>query len=285
MANLATRSAVLRLLSESGAAPKKRFGQNFLTDAKVAQKAADAANLSKSDNVIEIGPGLGALTQTLSEAAGQVLAIEIDHDLSRILKTAFSDAPNVSILDGDILKADLGKIMEERGWLSCKVVANLPYYITTPIIMLLLESRLPFESITAMMQKEVALRLSAKAGSKEYGSISVAAAYYSDVAIDAIVPASCFHPKPNVDSSIVTLHLRPCPFKADDESHLFQTIRSAFGHRRKTLVNCLSAQEPKMSKDELASLFESLGFNGQVRGEALSLEQFVKLSNALCALR
>jgi 16S rRNA (adenine1518-N6/adenine1519-N6)-dimethyltransferase len=281
MASIATRSAVSELLSATGVVPKKRFGQNFLVDANIADKAATAARLSKADNVIEIGPGLGGLTERLAQAAGSVLAVEIDRDLAAMLESSFKPSPNVEVLCGDILKADLKALMEDRGWKSCKVVANLPYYITTPIIMLLLESRLPFESATIMVQKEVALRLCAKPGSKDYGSLSVSVAYFSDPSIDAIVPAACFHPRPNVDSALVTLRLRPCPFTPDSEALLFQAIKSAFGHRRKTLANCLSAQEPSLPKAEIEGLLTSLGLGAQVRGEALSLEEFVALSNAL----
>jgi 16S rRNA (adenine1518-N6/adenine1519-N6)-dimethyltransferase len=281
MASIATRSVVSELLSAKGVVPKKRFGQNFLVDARVADKAAAAANLSKSDNVLEIGPGLGGLTEKLAQEAGSVVAIEIDRDLASLLETSFKPVENVQIICADILKTDLRALMEEKGWKTCKAVANLPYYITTPIIMMLLESRLPIESITIMVQKEVAYRLGAKPGTKDYGSLTVTVSYFSDPSIDAIVPSNCFHPRPNVDSAIVTLKLRPCPYSIDSEDLLFQVTRAAFGHRRKTLANCLSAADPTLPKSEIEALLTTLGLGAQVRGEALSLEEFVTLSNAL----
>jgi len=279
---LATQSSVFGLMRQYDVHPKKSRGQNFLTDPRVAEKMAAAAQISRDDFVIEIGPGLGGLTQVLAERAAAVAAVELDKGLVDILREQFRAESRVEIIQGDILKTDLCAIMRERGRRTAKVAANLPYYITTPVIMGLLESRCPLSRISVMIQREAAERLAAKPGGKEYGALSLSAAYYADVCINAIVPRNCFYPRPNVDSAIVTLAINSSKQGPVDEELFFQCVRAAFGQRRKTLVNCLRAQDwVDKDREELISLLKQCGFNENIRGEALSLEDFIRLAQKL----
>jgi len=279
---LATHSAILGLMRSHDISPKKGLGQNFLTEPRVAEKIVAAAQIASDDYVIEIGAGLGGLTQVLANKAKAVLAIELDKNLARILQELFVDLSHVEILQGDILKVDVGCLMKERGWHTAKIVANLPYYITTPVIMNLLEGRSSLTMITVMIQREVAERLTAEPGSKEYGAISLAAAYYADVALSANVPRNCFFPRPNVDSAVVTMRLRRIETDPDLEGMLFKCIKAAFGNRRKTLVNCLRAQDwVHNDRQALIEIVKECGFNENIRGEALSLDEFMRLASKL----
>ncbi|MDR1541977.1 MAG: 16S rRNA (adenine(1518)-N(6)/adenine(1519)-N(6))-dimethyltransferase RsmA [Clostridiales bacterium] len=277
---IATHSVSAEIIKKYGITPKKGLGQNFLIEPNIAEKIIKAAGVDKDDCIIEIGPGLGALTQMLAQTGARILAVEIDKSLAGALEEIFKSFENVEIIKGDILKTDVKKLLVDRGLERAKVCANLPYYITTPILMMLLESALPLESITAMVQKEVAQRLAADAGDDEYGSISLAARFYADIALNATVPRNCFVPRPAVDSAIVTLRLRKSQFMPMDEEFMFKCIRAAFGHRRKTLVNCLH-ERFDTPKEELAKMLESCGFNEMIRGEALDLKGFCLLSDTL----
>ncbi|MDR2649512.1 MAG: 16S rRNA (adenine(1518)-N(6)/adenine(1519)-N(6))-dimethyltransferase RsmA [Clostridiales bacterium] len=281
-ARIATHAAVAELMRRYDYLPKKSLGQNFLTDPRVAEKIAEAARITLGDRVIEIGPGLGGLTETLTENEAAVLAVELDKRLVYILQKTFAGNNRVEIIQGDILKMDAGELMRERGWRTAKVVANLPYYITTPVLMGLLEGRLPLSVITVMVQKEVAGRLRAKPGSKEYGSLSVAAAYFADVTLTALVPRNCFFPRPHVDSAVVTLKLIDPRAGSDEEDLLFKCVKAAFGQRRKTLLNCLRAQTwINKGREELLTVMKGCGFDEDIRGEALSLDEFIRLARAL----
>ncbi len=264
---------------------KKSFGQNFLTDQHVLNKIIDAADISKDDLVIEVGPGIGALTQPLAERAGKVVALEIDKTLIPVLADTLSCFDNVEIVNEDVLKCDISGIIEKSGYKSVKLVANLPYYITTPIVMSLLENKYPIKSITVMVQKEVASRMSAKAGTKDYGALTLAVNYYSKPYLVANVPSNCFIPRPGVDSAVVRLSVfdEP-PVQAVDVSLMFKLIKAAFSKRRKTLVNCIFGSEaaesfPQMSKEQIESLLVEAGYKPQVRGETLELKDFAKLAN------
>ncbi|MDR1560360.1 MAG: 16S rRNA (adenine(1518)-N(6)/adenine(1519)-N(6))-dimethyltransferase RsmA [Clostridiales bacterium] len=281
-ARIATHAAVAELTRRYNYQPRKSLGQNFLTDPRVAEKIAAAARITPDDCVIEIGPGLGGLTEALSENAAAVLAVEVDKRLIDILKEIFAGNSRVEIIQGDILKMDVGALMLERGWRTAKLAANLPYYITTPVLMSLLESRCPLSVITVMVQKEVATRLCAKPGGKDYGALSLAAAYYADVTLTAIVPRNCFYPRPHVDSAVVTLELTGPKAEPDDEELLFKCVRAAFGQRRKTLLNCLRAREwINKGREELLNIIKGCGFDGDIRGEAISLEGFIRLARKL----
>lgn len=263
---------------------QKRFGQNFLIDTHVLEKIISASGVTKSDFVLEIGPGIGTMTQYLCENAREVMAVEIDNNLIPVLEDTLSSYDNVTVVNEDILKLDINKIARERNCGNAiKVVANLPYYITTPIIMGLFESHVPLESVTVMVQKEVAQRMQAAPGTKDYGALSLAVQYYSDALIVANVPANCFIPRPNVGSAVIKLicHSEP-PVKTNDEQFMFDVIHAAFNQRRKTLQNGL-ANDVKLgiSKKEAADVIRQIGLAENVRGETLSLEQFAKLSNML----
>lgn len=263
---------------------QKKFGQNFLIDTHVLDKIVNAARISKDDFVIEIGPGIGTLTQYLAFRAKKVLAVEIDKTLIPILEDTLSDFENVSVLNEDILKVDIKKIVEEEnGGKPVKVVANLPYYITTPIIMSLFESHVPLESVTVMVQKEVASRMQEGPGSKEYGALSLAVQYYADPHIVANVPPNCFIPRPKVGSAVICLtNHKKAPVEVADEKLMFDLIRASFNQRRKTLVNGLkNAGFISFTKEEIEAAIESLGWKPAVRGEALSLRQFADLANIL----
>ena len=263
---------------------QKKFGQNFLIDGHVIEKIIAAAGIGKEDVVLEIGPGIGTLTQRLCEAAGDVVAVEIDRNLIPILTgDTCKDYANLQIISGDIMKTDIPELLRPFGKRPVKVVANLPYYITTPILMKLLEDRLPIESITVMVQKEVAERMETGPGTKDYGALSLAVQYYSEPYLAANVPANCFMPRPNVGSAVIrlTIHEEP-PVQVKDEKHMFALIRASFNQRRKTLVNGIgNAAELPYSKEQVAAALTKLGISETVRGEALTLADFAALSDAL----
>lgn len=263
---------------------QKKFGQNFLIDGHVIEKIIAAAGIGKEDVVLEIGPGIGTLTQRLCEAAGDVVAVEIDRNLIPILTgDTCKDYANLQIVSGDIMKTDIPELLKPFGKRPVKVVANLPYYITTPILMKLLEDRLPIESITVMVQKEVAERMETGPGTKDYGALSLAVQYYSEPYLAANVPANCFMPRPNVGSAVIrlTIHEEP-PVNVKDEKHMFALIRASFNQRRKTLVNGIgNAAELPYSKEQVAAALTKLGMSETIRGEALTLSEFAALSDAL----
>ena len=263
-------------------AVQKKFGQNFLIDTHVLDKIIRAAGVTKEDMVLEIGPGIGTMTQCLAEAAGRVVAVEIDSNLIPILKDTLKDYDNITVINEDILKVDIKKLAEEyNGGRPIKVVANLPYYITTPIIMGLFESEVPIDNITVMVQKEVADRMQTGPGSKDYGALSLAVQYYAEPYIVANVPPNCFIPRPNVGSAVIRLtrHQKP-PVEVKDSGLMFRLIRASFNQRRKTLQNGLNnSSELHYSKEQIARAIESLGVPATVRGEALTLEQFARLAN------
>lgn len=261
---------------------QKKFGQNFLIDTHVLEKIILAAGVTKEDCVLEIGPGIGTMTQYLAEAAGHVVAVEIDSNLIPILKETLADYHNVTVIHADILKTDINELTQKfNGGRPIKVVANLPYYITTPIIMGLFEGQVPIDNITVMVQKEVADRMQVGPGSKDYGALSLAVQYYAEPYIVANVPPNCFMPRPNVGSAVIRLtrHKNP-PVSAQDPGLMFRLIRASFNQRRKTLQNGLNnSPEVPYSKEQIISAIESLGLSPSVRGEALNLEQFAALAN------
>ena len=261
---------------------QKRFGQNFLIDAQVLEKIVSAAGITKDDCVLEIGPGIGTMTQYLAESAGQVIAVEIDTNLLPILTDTLKDYSNVKVINQDILKVDINELVKEyNNGRPIKVVANLPYYITTPIIMGLFESNVPIDNITVMVQKEVADRMQVGPGSKDYGALSLAVQYYASPYIVANVPPNCFIPRPNVGSAVIRLtRYQEPPVQVKDPKLMFKLIRASFNQRRKTLQNGLNnSPEISFSKEEITKAIESLGVSPSVRGEALSLEQFAQLAN------
>ncbi|MCR5358222.1 MAG: 16S rRNA (adenine(1518)-N(6)/adenine(1519)-N(6))-dimethyltransferase RsmA [Lachnospiraceae bacterium] len=263
---------------------RKRFGQNFLIDEHVLEKIVQAADITGDDYVIEIGPGIGSMTQYLCEKAGKVTAVEIDRDLIPILNETLGDYDNVTVINDDILKVDIaGLIEKENKGKPAKVVANLPYYITTPIVMTLLEDHLPISSITVMVQKEVAQRMQAEPGSKDYGALSLAVKYYSDPHIVANVPPNCFIPRPKVGSAVINLIVYDAPvINVKDEKLMFKLIRAAFNQRRKTLVNSISnSGDLGFSKQEITDALNAMNLPETIRGEALSPEQFAALSDRL----
>lgn len=263
---------------------QKKFGQNFLIDGNILDKIIESAQLTKEDCVLEIGPGIGTMTQYLAEKAGEVVAVEIDKNLIPILEDTLSAYSNVMILNEDILKVDINKIVQEHnGGKPIKVVANLPYYITTPIIMALFESHVPLCSVTIMVQKEMADRMQVGPGTKDYGALSLAVQYYAKPEIITRVPASCFMPRPNVDSTVIRLtrYEKP-PVDAEDEKYLFAVIRASFNQRRKTLANGLSnAGNLGVSRQMVEETLIEMELSPQIRGETLTLEQFAELSNRL----
>lgn len=263
---------------------QKKFGQNFLIDAHVLDKIIRAAEITKDDFVLEIGPGIGTMTQYLAQAAREVVAVEIDKALIPILQDTLSGFPNAEVIHDDILKVDIAGLAKERnGGRPIKVVANLPYYITTPIIMSLFESRVPLASVTVMVQKEVAERMQAGPGSKDYGALSLAVQYYAEPYIAANVPPNCFMPRPNVGSAVIRLTRHEVsPVQVDNEKLMFQIIRASFNQRRKTLVNGLNnSPEITLTKEQITEAVESLGKGAGVRGEALTLEEFAGLANKI----
>ena len=284
MEKLSNPQKTIEVLQKYNFTFQKKFGQNFLIDPHVLDKIIAAAEITKDDFVLEIGPGIGTLTQYLAEAAREVVAVEVDSSLIPILEDTLSSYDNVSVINEDVLKVDLKKLAEERnGGKPVKVVANLPYYITTPIIMGLFESHVPLKSLTVMVQKEVALRMQAGPGTKDYGALSLAVQYYADPYLAANVPPNCFMPRPNVGSAVIRLtRFEETPVKVKDEALLFRLIRASFNQRRKTLQNGLvNSPELHFSKEQVAAAIETLGVSPSVRGEALTLEQFAALCNAL----
>ena len=283
---IADYSVTKAVLERHGFTFKKSFGQNFLTDTNILQKIVDTAEIDGQVNVIEIGPGIGALTEFLAERAAQVMAFEIDHRLVPILADTLRDFDNVTVVNEDILKVDLAQHIQnfKNPDLPIKVVANLPYYITTPILMHLIESGIPFSEFVVMMQKEVADRISAQPNTKAYGSLSIAVQYYMTAKVAFIVPRTVFVPAPNVDSAILKMVRRPEPAVAvEDESFFFKVSKASFTHRRKTLWNNLTGYFGKTEevKDKLTKALDQAGLSPSVRGEALSLEEFASLADAL----
>ena len=266
---------------------QKRFGQNFLIDTHVLDRIIQASEITKDDFVLEIGPGIGTMTQYLADSAREVTAVEIDDALIPILKDTLKEWDNVNVIHGDILKTDIRKIADEKNQgRPIKVVANLPYYITTPIIMGLFESHVPVDSITVMVQKEVADRMQTGPGSKDYGALSLAVQYYAEPKIVANVPPNCFMPRPKVGSAVIRLtrHQNP-PVTTLDEKLMFRLIRASFNQRRKTLSNSLkNSQELPYSKEEIETAITECGLPLNIRGEALTLEQFARLSDAFSKL-
>ena len=263
---------------------QKKFGQNFLIDGHVLDKIIAGAGVTKDDMVLEIGPGIGTMTQYLAEAAGKVVAVEIDRNLLPILQETLADYDNVKVIHADVLSLDLEKLVqEENGGRPIKVVANLPYYITTPIIMALFEQHVSLANVTVMVQKEVAARMKSGPGSKDYGALSLAVQYYAEPYIVANVPCNCFMPRPNVDSAVIRLtRYEEPPVQVNDEKMLFKIIRASFNQRRKTLQNGLNnSSELNFTKDQIAAAIAEAGFSPSVRGEALTLEQFAKLTDIL----
>ena len=282
MATLGNPQKTIEIIQKYEFAFQKKFGQNFLIDTHVLEKIIAAAGVTEDDCVLEIGPGIGTMTQYLAEHARSVVAVEIDKNLIPILQETLKEYENITIINDDILKVDINKLTEEyNGGRPIKVVANLPYYITTPIIMGLFEGGVPIDSITVMVQKEVAERMQVGPGSKDYGALSLAVQYYADAYIVANVPPNCFIPRPGVGSAVIRLtrHREP-PVEVDDPKLMFKLIRASFNQRRKTLQNGLNnSPELPFAKDEIADAIESLGVTPQIRGEALTLKQFADLSN------
>ena len=288
MEKLSNPQATIEVLKKHQFTFQKKFGQNFLIDPHVLDKIISAAEITKEDFVLEIGPGIGTMTQYLAEAAREVTAVEIDLNLIPILSETLSAYDNVQIINEDVLKLDLAALAKERnGGKPIKVVANLPYYITTPIIMGLFEGGVPIESITVMVQKEVAMRMQAGPGTKDYGALSLAVQYYAEPYLAANVPPNCFMPRPNVGSAVIRLTRYAEPaVKAKDEKLMFALIRASFNQRRKTLQNGLNnSQELSFTKEQIAEAIEKMGLSPSVRGEALTLEQFAKLSDLLTEVK
>ena len=284
MAELGNPQNTIEVLQKYRFNFQKKFGQNFLIDTHVLDKIIDASGVTEDDFVLEIGPGIGTMTQYLCERAREVVAVEIDKNLIPILSDTLKNYSNVTVINEDILKLDICKMAEEKNQgKPIKVVANLPYYITTPIIMGLFESHVPIDSITIMVQKEVAERMQEKPGSKEYGALSLAVQYYAKPEIVANVPPNCFMPRPNVGSAVIRLtrHEKP-PVEVEDEKLMFRIIRASFNQRRKTLANGLNnSPEIHLPKEVIQESIVSLGVPENIRGEALSLEQFAELSNEI----
>lgn len=284
MASLGIPRNTIEILQKYNFNFQKKFGQNFLIDTSVLDRIIAAAEITKEDCVLEIGPGIGTMTQYLAENAREVAAVEIDRNLIPILEETLSEYDNVTVINDDILKVDINKIVEEKNeGRPVKVVANLPYYITTPIIMGLFEKHVPLKSITIMVQKEVADRMQVGPGTKDYGALSLAVQYYAKPELVANVPPNCFIPRPNVGSAVIRLtRYEEPPVRVKDEKKMFSLIRASFNQRRKTLLNGLgNASELGLSKERVAAALEEMGLSPTVRGEALTLEQFAQLSNLL----
>ena len=284
MANLGNPKNTIEIIQKYEFMFQKKFGQNFLIDTHVLEKIISAAGITKNDCVLEIGPGIGTMTQYLAENAGHVVAVEIDRNLIPILKETLADYDNVTVINEDILRVDIKALAEEyNGGKPIKVVANLPYYITTPIIMGLFESGVPIDNITVMVQKEVADRMKEGPGSKDYGALSLAVQYYAEPEIVANVPPNCFIPRPNVGSAVIRLtRHKEMPVDVKDSALMFKIIRASFNQRRKTLQNGLgNAPELPYTKEQIAAAIAEMGLTPTIRGEALSLAQFAQLSDIL----
>lgn len=284
MSDLVSAKSTAEIIKKYDFSVQKKFGQNFLIDEHVLDKIIDAAQIDVAYGVIEIGPGLGTMTRRLAALSKKVVAIEIDRQLIPILSDTLSDCDNVKVINADVMKTDLGSLIDEEfGDMPVKVVANLPYYITTPIVMSLLEGRFAIESITIMIQKEVAERMRAVPGSKDYGALSLAVGYYADAYIAANVPPNCFMPRPKVGSCVIRLNVRKEPFvSVRDEKQMFALIRGAFNQRRKTLVNAVANYEGlSYKKEEIEEALKKLDLSPSIRGEALDLQQFAALSDIL----
>lgn len=284
MEKLSNPKETIQVLQKHEFQFKKKFGQNFLIDPHVLDKIVDAAQITKDDFVLEIGPGIGTLTQYLCENARQVLAVEIDDKLIPILKETLQPYDNVEVLHGDILKQDIQQIADTyNDGKPIKVVANLPYYITTPIIMELFESHVPLANVTVMVQKEVADRMKAEPGTKDYGALSLAVQYYAKPYIAAFVPPNCFMPRPNVGSAVIRLDcLARVPVEVHNEKLMFRLIRASFNQRRKTLQNGIAnSAELSFTKEQAARAIEQAGFDVRIRGEKLGLEEFARLADKL----
>ena len=280
--DISNKSRTRAIISAHDFKFKKKFGQNFLTDANILKKIIDAAELSKDVSVIEVGPGIGALTEYLARSAGKVVAYEIDNTLIPILEEVMAPYNNVKIINEDILKADVNAMISQEMTKSAEiaVVANLPYYITTPILMGLIEARLPIDRYIVMMQVEVARRLSARPSTKDYNALSIAVQYYCDVQIAVNVPRDVFIPAPNVDSAVIVLRRKPePPVKVKDEMFFMELVHASFKQRRKTLLNNLSAYFQPLTKEEISALLEEINIVPSVRGEALSIEEFGKIAD------
>lgn len=288
MANLGNPKNTIEIIQKYEFMFQKKFGQNFLIDTHVLEKIISAAGITKDDCVLEIGPGIGTMTQYLAENAGHVVAVEIDRNLIPILKETLADYDNVTVINEDILRVDIKALAEEyNGGKPIKVVANLPYYITTPIIMGLFESGVPIDNITVMVQKEVADRMKEGPGSKDYGALSLAVQYYAEPEIVANVPPNCFIPRPNVGSAVIRLtRHKEMPVEVKDPALMFKIIRASFNQRRKTLQNGLgNASELPYTKEQIAAAIAEMGLTPTIRGEALSLAQFAQLSDILGAMK
>ena len=283
MEKLSNPQVTIETIKKYDFAFQKKFGQNFLIDSHVLDKIIAAAGVTKEDVVLEIGPGFGTMTQYLAEAAKEVIAVEIDKTLIPILHETLADYDNVTLINEDILKVDIAALVEEKnGGKPIKVVANLPYYITTPIIMGLFESHVPLENITVMVQKEVASRMQAGPGTKDYGALSLAVQFYAEPYIVANVPPNCFIPRPNVGSAVIRLtRWKEQPVVVKNEKFLFSLIRASFNQRRKTLQNSLVNGGIGVTKEEVVQALEQMNLSPTIRGEALTLEQFAQLSSAL----
>lgn len=287
MATLGNRKNTSEVIAKYGFDFRKKYGQNFLIDNSILDKIVEAADISSEDCVLEIGPGIGTMTQRLAEEAGEVVAVEIDKNLIPILEETLADYDNITVLNEDILKVDIHEIVAQHGGQPLKVVANLPYYITTPIILTLFESHVPLQSVTIMVQKEVADRMRVGPGTKEYGALSLAVQYYAKPEIITRVPSTCFMPRPNVDSTVIRLtRYENPPVKTQNEAWLFAVIRASFNQRRKTLANGLSnAGNLCVSRQQVEDTLAQMGLSRTVRGEALTLEQFAELSDRLYTVR
>lgn len=292
MAYLAAPAATLEIINKYGFHFQKRYGQNFLIDANILEKIIEAAEITKEEGVIEIGPGIGTMTQYLAEHAKWVAAVEIDKNLIPILKETLSDYNNVTIFNEDILKLDINKLVQDKNnGRPVKIVANLPYYITTPIIMGLFESQVPLSSITIMVQKEVAERMQVGPGTKDYGALSLAVQYYARPEIMLKVPPTCFIPRPNVGSAVIRLtRFDKPPIQVSSEKKLFSIIKAAFNQRRKTLANALAnasilvdekGNEVRVTREYVCNILDQMELSQTIRGEVLTLEQFARLSNFL----
>ena len=282
MADLCIPQNTIAVLQKYNFIFQKKYGQNFLIDSHVLEKIVDAAQITGEDCVLEIGPGIGTMTQYLAESAREVVAVEIDRALIPILEDTLSAYHNVTVINQDIMKVDIQQLVQERNQgMPIKVVANLPYYITTPIIMSLLEKHVPLQSITIMVQKEVADRMQVGPGTKDYGALSLAVQYYARPEVVANVPANCFMPRPGVDSAVIRLTRSPQPpVEVQDEKPMMARIRASFNQRRKTLANGL-ANGMGIPREQVVEALEEMGLSATIRGEALTLEQFAQLSNLL----